>query len=106
MATLLGDAETVDEWPLVVVPSSGIPYLIPVKGDGYRIVGEVYTVDDKMLSKLDEAESVPDRYYREELDVQLLDQPNEGLIKAWNYFATHYDEGMLQLPFISNFTTS
>ncbi|XP_037517903.1 gamma-glutamylaminecyclotransferase-like [Rhipicephalus sanguineus] len=106
-ATLLGNAETIDEWPLVVVPSSGIPYLIPAKGEGYRVMGEVYTVDDDMLAKLDEIESVPDRYYREELDVQLLDQPDdsEGPFKAWNYFATHYEE-MLQLPYISNFTTN
>ncbi|KAH8024339.1 hypothetical protein HPB51_022458 [Rhipicephalus microplus] len=65
----------------------------------YTVAGKVYTVDDKMMSKLDEVESVPDRYFRVDLDVQLL-------FKAWSYFATHYDEEMLQLPYIPNFTTN
>ncbi|KAH6930206.1 hypothetical protein HPB50_011790 [Hyalomma asiaticum] len=107
MANLLGNAETVDRWPLVVLPSTGVPYMVPLKGEGYRVAGEVYVVDDKMLEKLDELESVPDSYYRTELDVELLDQPGNSAVpfKAGNYFATHYDERMLRLPYISNFTT-
>lgn len=37
--------------------------------DNNTVAGKVYTVDDKMMSKLDEVESVPDRHFRVDLDV-------------------------------------
>ncbi|KAH7945932.1 hypothetical protein HPB49_017095 [Dermacentor silvarum] len=108
MADLVGAAITIDKWPLVILPSSGVPYMLDIKGQGYRVVGEVYTVDDKMLAKLDELESVPELYYRTLVDVELLTDhhdDSDGPFKAWNYFEAHNSEEMLRLPYISNYTS-
>nr|XP_054927107.1 gamma-glutamylaminecyclotransferase-like isoform X2 [Dermacentor andersoni] len=107
MASLVGEAITTDKWPLVIWPSSSVPYMVDLKGEGYRVAGEVYTVDDKMFAKLDEVESVPESYYRKMVDVELLTghhDDSDGPFKAWNYFAAQNSEELLQLPFISNYT--
>ena len=70
----LGQAETVNRFPLVIASRLGfiefniwnifylrynIPYLMDKPGVGNKIMGEIYEVDDKMLEKLDELEDHP-----------------------------------------------
>lgn len=65
-ATYIGDAWTVDAYPLVVGGAWFTPYLIPEKGQGHRVKGEIWDVPEHMMPALDELESVhlPNGYRR------------------------------------------
>lgn len=106
-ATLVGTAKTVKKWPLVIASSYNIPYLLHCEGQGHNVSGEVYSVDDKMLAKLDDFESHPKYYVRTEEDVE-LDQPNGGSkkrLKVWVYFLKNYREDLLQRPHLESYSS-
>lgn len=106
-ATLVGTAKTIKKWPLVIASSYNIPYLLHCEGTGHNVCGEVYSVDDEMLAKLDDFESHPKYYVRTEEDVE-LDQPvgnNKKQLKAWVYFLKNYREELLQRPYIANYSS-
>merc|ERR1712080_159423 len=50
---------TKQSFPLVIASRYNIPYLIDRPGLGHQVQGEIYSVDDSMLSKLDELEDHP-----------------------------------------------
>lgn len=58
-ATLVGAADTVRKFPLLIGSRYNVPYLLYKPGTGHRIRGEVYDVDDKLLAFLDEFENHP-----------------------------------------------
>jgi gamma-glutamylaminecyclotransferase len=85
-ATYLGDARTVDVYPLVVGGTWFTPYLIPDRGSGHRIKGELWQVPVAMMPSLDELESVhlPNGYRREQIPVVL--DGTSATVEAWAYF--------------------
>jgi hypothetical protein len=54
----------VPRYPLIVASRYNIPYLLDAPGVGHRILGEVYSVDNAMLSALDALEDAPNYYSR------------------------------------------
>lgn len=60
----LGTAKTVEKFPLVIAGVYNIPYLLNIPGQGNRVHGEIYKVDDQMLKFLDGFEGVPVHYQR------------------------------------------
>ncbi len=72
----VGNAITMKKYPMIL-QSPAYPHLVNIKGEGYHIKGEVYSVDDVVLSSLDELEGYPEHYYRECIDVRLTD----GVVK-------------------------
>ncbi|MGE0765981.1 MAG: gamma-glutamylcyclotransferase [Hyphomicrobiaceae bacterium] len=85
-ATYVGDARTVDAYPLVVGGVWFTPYLIPEKGDGHRVKGEVWDVPDHMMPALDKLESVHlPNGYRRQIIAAVLDGASEA-VDAWTYF--------------------
>uniref|UniRef100_A0A023FRQ6 Gamma-glutamylcyclotransferase family protein n=1 Tax=Amblyomma cajennense TaxID=34607 RepID=A0A023FRQ6_AMBCJ len=129
-ASLVGPARTVKKWPLVLVSSYEIPCLLPYKGLGYEVSGEVYDVDDRMLELLDRLESHPEFYVRSLEDVELLSQPqpadpeteskpdppsssshsssdlssSPSRRKAWIYFVPKMEQQLLSLPYVASYT--
>lgn len=71
----LGEAMTVDAWPMLVAGQWFSPVMIPEKGVGHRVKGELYAVNDAALAELDRIESVhlPDGYRRYSIAVEYLD---------------------------------
>uniref|UniRef100_H3C181 Gamma-glutamylaminecyclotransferase n=1 Tax=Tetraodon nigroviridis TaxID=99883 RepID=H3C181_TETNG len=47
---------TVQKYPLVIATQHNIPFLGSIPGDGHRVQGEIYKVDDQMLNFLDDFE--------------------------------------------------
>lgn len=84
-ARLVGEARTVDAWPLVVGGTWFTPYLIPEKGQGHRVAGELWEVPEAMMPALDELESthLPNGYRRVEIPVELASGTQHD---AWTYF--------------------
>lgn len=74
---LLGDSEficeatTKDQYPMVNIEKF-FPYLIDDKGKGYRVVGEIYKINEPILAMLDILEGYPEHYNRKEIKVVSL----------------------------------
>lgn len=69
-----GDFMTVDRYPLYLVGERFSPWLINAVGEGERVVGQVFAVDEAALTAMDELERVtePDGYRRVMLEVEAL----------------------------------
>ncbi|CAJ1086764.1 LOW QUALITY PROTEIN: gamma-glutamylaminecyclotransferase [Xyrichtys novacula] len=63
-AELLASACTTEKYPLIIATKHNIPFLLNLPGQGHRVRGEIYKVDDKMLAFLDDFESCPSMYQR------------------------------------------
>lgn len=85
-ATFVAEARTVDAYPLVVGGMWFTPYLMPEKGDGHQVKGEIWDVPEHMMPALDELESVhlPNGYRRQVIPV-VLDGSGDRT-EAWAYF--------------------
>lgn len=79
----LGEAETIDKYPMVVTKSSYYPYLLLNKGIGNYIQGELYCITNSTLHILDQLENYPNHYDRKFIDIQTEDNNIE---KALIYF--------------------
>ena len=64
-ARFIGEAMTVERYPMVVQGRHFSPVIMPEPGSGHRIVGELWEVDDQMLVVLDDLEidASADRLY-------------------------------------------
>lgn len=82
----LGRFRTCDAFPLVVSGPWFSPILLPERGTGYRVIGEMFAVDDDKLAALDRLESthLPTGYTREEIEVESLE--DGAIVTAWVYF--------------------
>ncbi|XP_053669703.1 putative gamma-glutamylcyclotransferase CG2811 [Anopheles nili] len=63
-ARFIAKGHTTVRYPLVVASPYNIPFLLDVPGRGHFIAGEIYEVDDPMLSRLDVLEDYPKLYDR------------------------------------------
>ncbi|KAM4538593.1 gamma-glutamylaminecyclotransferase C-like [Fundulus diaphanus] len=105
-AELLATATTVQKYPLVIATQYNIPFLLNLPGQGHRVHGELYRVDEKMLKYLDWFENVPTMYQRTvvELEInELADVADEELspgniTEAFVYSTTTYQPDWPSLP--------
>ncbi|XP_051745302.1 gamma-glutamylaminecyclotransferase C-like [Ctenopharyngodon idella] len=105
-AEFVAHARTVEQYPLVIATKNNIPFLLNVPGEGQRIQGEIYSVDQKMLKFLDEFESCPDLYQRTTVQLEVQDGLGEGentlesgsFVNASVYSTTTYEPEWLQKP--------
>jgi gamma-glutamylaminecyclotransferase len=69
--TLLGDFETEQAYPLYLVGERHSPWLIDQPGEGMKVRGQVFEVDEQCLAALDELERIHarDGYRRQEIKV-------------------------------------
>ena len=79
-----------------------VPYLLDHPGLGHHVQGEVYQVDDDMLSLLDEIEDAP-RYYKRKLEfVRISDTV---LLQCWLYKLDNFKPEMLNGPFLRAYSS-
>ncbi|MDM0034736.1 gamma-glutamylcyclotransferase family protein [Variovorax sp. J22P271] len=73
-ARVAGDFMTVERYPLYLVGERFSPWLIDAAGEGERVVGQVFEVDEATLAAMDELERIAeqDGYRRVMLDVEAL----------------------------------
>lgn len=82
-AEFLGNATTVEKFPMFEVEKQEYPYLLDIfHCDAENVEGEVFEVSDSLLKRLDFFEGVPEYYFRKLIQVEL-----EGLVvDAYVYF--------------------
>ncbi|XP_030636470.1 gamma-glutamylaminecyclotransferase B-like [Chanos chanos] len=97
-AEYCGRARTVEKYPLVIAGRYNIPFLLNEPGEGQRVHGEIYSVDDQMLSFLDRFESCPTIYQRTNVKLEVDEWVGEGsdspkvgsIFEAFVYSTTTY----------------
>lgn len=87
-AKFQGRYRTIRAWPLMIATEANLPALLPIENEGHAIEGEVYRVDENMLSFLDEFEDHPESYIRREISVEPIDRPSGDTpsVLSWCYF--------------------
>lgn len=78
----LASACTTQKYPLVIAGKYNIPYLLDVPGQGHRIQGEIYKVDERMLTFLDDFEMVPTQYQRVPVELEVKEAQGHEALKA------------------------
>ncbi|KAM7365549.1 hypothetical protein PAMP_016466 [Pampus punctatissimus] len=107
-AEFLASACTTQKYPLVIAGTYNIPFLLNIPGQGHRVHGEIYKVDEQMLKFLDDFESVPTMYQRTlvKLEVKEWLGQTEGeertspgcITEAFVYSTTTYKPDWPSLP--------
>ncbi|CRK99928.1 CLUMA_CG013228, isoform A [Clunio marinus] len=93
--------KTSQKFPLVIGSRYNIPFLLNRPGLGNHVVGEIYSVDEKMFARLDVLEDYPEFYDREILDIDIGDGKEK--LKCWVYFLKNFPEKLLNLPHITEY---
>lgn len=102
-ARFLSSARTVHKFPLVIGGPHNVPFLLDVPGQGHRIQGEVYSVDERMLAFLDDFEMVPTWYQRVPVELQVEQSEGDGAAaatttaQAFVYMRKEFEQELLQL---------
>ncbi|XP_072030146.1 putative gamma-glutamylcyclotransferase CG2811 isoform X2 [Amphiura filiformis] len=118
-ATFIGEARTVEKWPLVIATKFNIPFMLDKPGLGHHVTGEVFKVDENMLDVLDELERHPVFYRRRLTNIQLthtkdaistaddmkageqeMCQSGEGtILECMCYFIPNFRDELLEITF-------
>ncbi|KAM9328686.1 gamma-glutamylaminecyclotransferase-like [Pholidichthys leucotaenia] len=109
----LGSAITTQKYPLVIAAQRNVPFLLNVPGQGHRVHGEIYEVDDQMLKFLDDLECVPTMYQRVMIKVEVKEwvgqtdgeeTPSPGsTIEVFVYSTTTYEPDWLSRRFFESY---
>ncbi|XP_032412609.1 gamma-glutamylaminecyclotransferase C-like [Xiphophorus hellerii] len=111
-AEFLCTAVTVQKHPLVIATKYNIPFLLNLPGQGKRVNGEIYKVDEKMLQYLDWFEKVPTMYQRTvvELEIKMADKEEKlspgSIMEAFVYSTTTYQPDWPSLPTYDNYDSN
>ncbi|XP_047484468.1 putative gamma-glutamylcyclotransferase CG2811 isoform X1 [Penaeus chinensis] len=100
---LVGKATTQERYPLVIASKFNIPFLLAVPGKGEQIEGEVYEVDEKMMSNLDILEDHPKLYERKKNKMTL--EATGEVVECWIYLLHKYRPDLLDLPMLKSYSS-
>lgn len=83
-----GEFVTEEAHPLYVLGRCPVPWLVERPGEGLRVRGQVFEVDDATLAAMDELEmeSVPGWYVRRRIRVSQTGLPQTAPIEVFVYF--------------------
>ncbi|XP_003737040.1 putative gamma-glutamylcyclotransferase CG2811 [Galendromus occidentalis] len=101
LVSFIAEAKTVQKFPLTIASEFNLPYLLLKPGQGNRIHGEIFEVEN--LSILDEFESCPRYYTRVE---ELVELENGELINVWLYALEGFKLELLERPLLSSYSSS
>lgn len=108
-AEFLASACTTQKYPLVIAGEFNIPFLLNIPGQGHRVQGEIYEVDEEMLRFLDDFECTPAMYQRTAVELEVKgwegrraedeDKPSPGSItEAFVYSTSTFQPDWPSLP--------
>ncbi|CAG0914111.1 unnamed protein product [Notodromas monacha] len=95
--------KTKTSFPLIIASKYNIPFLLDVPGNGHRVRGEIYEIDQKRLKYLDILEDYPVFYSRRE---ELIDSDDGVARKCWTYFLSKHKPELLRLPFLETYSSA
>ena len=98
----IGEALTVDKYPLVIASRYNIPYLLGAKNLGNQVAGEVYDVTDSQLKVLDTLEGYPGYYNR--ITIPVLTGVDSEVISCYTYVLDRYKDSLLQCVMLNRYS--
>ncbi|XP_041988104.1 putative gamma-glutamylcyclotransferase CG2811 isoform X2 [Aricia agestis] len=103
----ISEGTTKQKYPLIIATKYNIPFLLFNPGQGHHVRGEIYEVDDKMLSKLDILEDHPNFYVRE-VDVIITKNSDgqNGEEKCWVYFLKQFRPELMKFEQFENYSSA
>lgn len=108
-AEFLATACTTQEYPLVIATQHNIPFLLNIPGNGHRVQGEIYKIDEQMLKFLDDFEAVPTMYQRTPIMVEVMevgkDLKSGSIIEVYVYSTQTYKPDWPLLPTYENYNS-
>lgn len=99
----LGIGTTLTQYPLIIGTQYNIPFILHEPGVGNNISGEVYEVDEKMLSNLDILEDHPNFYERSITDIKM--EVNNSIEKCWLYFIKQFKRSLLKKEMLTSYSS-
>ncbi|XP_051913772.1 gamma-glutamylaminecyclotransferase-like [Hippocampus zosterae] len=112
-AQLLATAVTTETFPLVIAGERNVPFLLNLPGRGRRVHGELYRVDERLLSFMDVFEDTPALYQRTTLTLTVkewLGRADDeqktaagGVVEAFGYSTGTYRPDWPSLPHRDNY---
>jgi gamma-glutamylaminecyclotransferase len=87
-----------------------VPYLLDRPGHGKLVQGEIYNVDNDMLTLLDEIEDAP-RYYKRKLEsIKIIEEPAEKynleqVIQCWCYKMDTFKQDLLEREHLVSYSS-
>ena len=102
----VGSGRTMHTYPMVC---SGIPFVLPRRGEGHNVKVELFMVDKHQMQPIDSLEGHPHNYIRRKTPIRL---ENGDIVMAWLYFYPHdhVDTGVYEEEFTRgynpNYTSS
>ncbi|KAK1945371.1 Gamma-glutamylaminecyclotransferase [Phytophthora citrophthora] len=106
-ASFVGGATTSkEEFHMVLDDQAFYPCLYRApKDEGYRVIGEVYSVDNDTLAALDVLEEVDDGLYaRDDIEVDLVDGERKGQTVSCQVYLMPVIDDLPRLERITNYT--
>lgn len=108
-AELLATACTTQKYPLVIATQHNIPFLLNIPGNGHRVQGEIYKVDEQMLKFLDDFEGVPTMYQRTPIMVDVMEVVKDlkagSTTEVYVYSTQTYKPDWPSLPTYENYNS-
>lgn len=86
-----GDVITVQPYPLHIMGSRRLPWMLNRPGEGLPVIGQLFEVDEATLAAMDQLERVDDPlwYQRQRIDVRPHPRAaDDAVIDAWVYFGS------------------
>lgn len=99
-AKFLCVAQSIVPMPLIIASRFNIPFLLPFAGHGHRVKGEIYEIDEKMLSKLDVLEDYPTLYNRE---IQNFETDTGEIVPCIVYYLCYHPEKLLHYEHLAEY---
>jgi len=86
-AKKIGNYQTVDHYPLVLIGKRHVPCMINAPGEGKQVEGELYEVDNDCLKRLDVLEGIKeaDGYRRLKIKVRSAENHHAVTLQAHAY---------------------
>lgn len=105
----LATACTTQKYPLVIATKHNIPFLLNIPGNGHRVQGEIYKVDEQMLKFLDDFEVVPTMYQRTPIMVEVMEVAKDlkagSTIEVYVYSTQTYEPDWPSLTTYENYNS-
>jgi gamma-glutamylaminecyclotransferase len=88
---IVGEFLTLERYPLFLVGERHSPWMIDHPGEGHRVAGQLFEVDDAALARMDALERIgePDGYRRQRIRVARRDGGGLEAVEAWVYLQPH-----------------
>ncbi|XP_053621595.1 putative gamma-glutamylcyclotransferase CG2811 isoform X2 [Plodia interpunctella] len=106
LGNFIAEGTTKNKYPLIIATRYNIPFLLYSPGNGHNVKGEVYEVDDTMLSKLDILEDHPNYYIREIDYIEIIKAGKKEVEKCWVYFLKNFKPELLHRPTMECYSSS